>query len=507
MGKILEFIVTQRWLFAIFLLPISFFYDIFWYLRSKWVLFVGSAPRKHQERVNFVQKQVLDWQTLGNGRKMCTARPTWMSITQQKITYKDKAYRVKIPLMDILEINEEKKFIRCEPLVTVQRLVEALQAKGWIVPIVPEIGDLTVGGLVMGGGIESTSHKYGLWQNICLKYELVLADGTVTTCTRDENSDLFYAIPWSYGTLGFLTAVDIMIIPFKPYIKLVYEPTYSLEETMDVFARETNKDVSKLNEIDENDNDSVEGIMYTKNTAVIMTGTFVDNYEPDKLNRMGLWFKPWFYKHVETFLKKGQRVEYIPTVDFLFRHNKPFYWLTHIWVPFGHNVIFRYLFGWLLPYNFGLLKKIREAWLPEEATNNFVLQDFGLPLRHLKKGIEFYHDEVDVYPIWLCPAKAMDTGPVNALKDESNDPIHIDIGLYGYSPKSDYKPQEALRNMEKFTRDHAGYQGLYAETLMTREEFIEMFDESHYLKVRKSIPMCEEAFPEVYDKISKLGRK
>ena len=70
-----------------------------------------------------------------------------------------------------------------------------------------------------------------------------------------------------------------------------------------------------------------------------------------------------------------------------FRHNKPFYWLTHIWVPFGHNVIFRYLFGWLLPYNFGLLKRIREAWLPEEATNHFVLQDFGLPLRHLTKGI------------------------------------------------------------------------------------------------------------------------
>ena len=49
---------------------------------------------------------------------------------------------------------------------------------------------------------------------------------------------------------------------FQPYIKLVYEPTYSLEETMDVFARETNKDVSKLNEIDENDNDSVEGTVY-----------------------------------------------------------------------------------------------------------------------------------------------------------------------------------------------------------------------------------------------------
>ena len=394
MVKCLEFIVKQRWLFAIFLLPISFLYDIYWYLRSKWILFMGSAADKHQEKVDFVQKQVLDWQTIGNGRKMCTARPTWMSITQQKITYKDNAYQVKVNLMDILSVDTEEKFVRCEPLVTVQRLVEALTPQGWIVPIVPEIGDLTVGGLVMGGGIESTSHKYGLWQNICLKYELVLADGSITTCSRDENSDLFYAIPWSYGTLGFLTSVDLMIIPFKPYIKLVYEPTYSLDETMEVFARETKKDSTKLDQVDIGDNDSVEGVMYTLDKAVIMTGTFVDNYEPDKLNRLGLWFKPWFYKHVETFLKKGRRVEYIPTIDFLFRHNKPFYWLTDIWLPFGHNIIFRYLFGWLLPYNFGLLKKIRQAVVPEEATNNFVLQDFGLPVRHLKKGLKYYHEQV-----------------------------------------------------------------------------------------------------------------
>ena len=51
-----------------------------------------------------------------------------------------------------------------------------------------------------------------------------------------------------------------------------------------------------MNEIDEDDNDSVEGIMYSKEQAVIMTGTFVDDYEDGKLNRMGLWYKPWFYK-------------------------------------------------------------------------------------------------------------------------------------------------------------------------------------------------------------------
>ena len=93
------------------------------------------------------------------------------------------------------------------------------------------------------------------------------------------------------------------------------------------------------------------------------------------------------------------------------------------------------------------------------------------------------------------------------MKDETKDPIHVDIGLYGYSPLSDFKPQEALKNMEKFTREHDGYQGLYAETLMTKEEMMEMFDSTLYQKMRKSLPFCEEAFPEVYDKISHLGRK
>ena len=42
---------------------------------------------------------------------------------------------------------------------------------------------------------------------------------------------------------------------------------------------------------------------------------------------------------------------------------------------------------------------------------------------------------------------------------------------------------------------------------MTYEEFNEMFDGSLYKKVRASLPLCDEAFPEVYEKISKLGRK
>jgi len=55
-----------------------------------------------------------------------------------------------------------------------------------------------------------------------------------------------------------------------------------------------------------------------------MSGVFVDTCdEPGKLNNFGRWYKPWFYKHVETFLSsKTLDYEYMPTVDFFHRHNR-----------------------------------------------------------------------------------------------------------------------------------------------------------------------------------------
>ena len=36
----------------------------------------------------------------------------------------------------------------------------------------------------MGVGIETSSHKYGLFQNTCESFELVLADGSVAKCSK-----------------------------------------------------------------------------------------------------------------------------------------------------------------------------------------------------------------------------------------------------------------------------------------------------------------------------------
>ena len=48
---------------------------------------------------------------------------------------------------------------------------------------------------------------------------------------------------------------------------------------------------------------------------------------PSQLNEVGRWFKPWFFKHVKSYLDKGDGgVEYIPIRDYYHRHTRSIFW-------------------------------------------------------------------------------------------------------------------------------------------------------------------------------------
>lgn len=164
-----------------------------------------------------------------------------------------------------------------EPLVTMGQLSATLNPLGWTIPVLPEIDDLTVGGLIMGTGIESSSHRHGLFQHICTSYELVLSDGSVIKATKQSNPDIFYSIPWSYGTIGILTAVEIQIVPAKPYVKLVYKAVKGLKNIVKEFQA-VSKDTER--------NEFVEGLMYSKDEAIIMTGNLTDRPDPNNVRNL-----------------------------------------------------------------------------------------------------------------------------------------------------------------------------------------------------------------------------
>merc|ERR1712130_591129 len=339
--------------------------------------------------------------------------------------------------VDILKIDPDKRTVRCEPLVTMGQLTDTLDRLGWTIPIVPELDDLTVGGLVMGTGIETSSHRYGLFQHICKSYELVLADGSVVECSATSDPDLFYAVPWSYGTIGFLASVEIEIIPSRRFVKLDYIPVYSLEQMVETFEREVERsDASHF----------VECLVYSREKAVVMTGNLVDCCEPGKLNEIGTWHKPWFFKHVQGFFETGPRTEYIPLRQYYHRHSRSIFWEIQDIIPFGNNVVFRYLFGWLVPPKVSLLKP------------------------HTNKEEMF-----------------------------------VDVGVYGVPKNERFDAEKTTRKVEEFVRNVNGFQMMYADSYMTREEFRLMFDHTLYDKVRDKLG-CRGNFPEIYDKVNKKAR-
>ena len=144
--------------------------------------------------------------------------------------------------------------------------------------------------------------------------------------------------------------------------------------------------------------------------AVVMTGNLVDCCEPGKLNEIGTWYKPWFFKHVQGFFETGSCQALISTFakfsnvvvqgillpllvqqaqeqntslsvstttgatniinrklmyhqiaetscivqsNLVQRHSRSIFWEIQDIIPFGNNVVFRYLFGWLVPPKVG----------------------------------------------------------------------------------------------------------------------------------------------------------
>ena len=80
-----------------------------------------------------------EYQSNGEGKGMCTARPGWQTISPQNMNYETKMYPIKVNLVDVLEIDTARRTVRCEPLVSMGQLTSTLDSLGWTIPIVPEL--------------------------------------------------------------------------------------------------------------------------------------------------------------------------------------------------------------------------------------------------------------------------------------------------------------------------------------------------------------------------------
>ena len=115
--------------------------------------------------------------------------------------------------------------VKCEPLVKMGHITRVPVPMNLAPAVVPELDDLTIDGLINGSGLEGSLHLLVLFSDNSIAYEINFRQWAGGSCNKDNKySDLFYAIPWSQGTLGLHTRAEIKLTTIKEYMKLTYKP-------------------------------------------------------------------------------------------------------------------------------------------------------------------------------------------------------------------------------------------------------------------------------------------
>ena len=140
--------------------------------------------------------------------------------------FRDRAPR-RAPRVDLSHFNRVISVgdgvVEAEGMTTFVDLAEATLAKRAMPAVVPQLKSITIGGAVAGVGIEATSFRHGLVHETIVAMDVLTGDGRTLTCTpHNEQRDLFFGMPNSYGTLGYTLRVTAKTLPVKEYVAVTH---------------------------------------------------------------------------------------------------------------------------------------------------------------------------------------------------------------------------------------------------------------------------------------------
>lgn len=161
----------------------------------------------------------------------------------------------------------------------------------------------------------------------------------------------------------------------------------------------------------------------------------------------------------------------------------------------------------MLPVKVSFLKLTQPETVKRLYEETQIIQDLLVPTSKMAECIRNFEQLVNVYPLWLCPFRLVnDCGMVHPAEGLIED-MYVDIGVYGTVKvkRDQYHAKHTTRKIEDIVVKSNGFQMLYADTYRTYDEFRQMFDHRLYDRIRKQLN-CEQAFPEIYDKVNKSVR-
>lgn len=137
-----------------------------------------------------------------------------------------------------IKFDQINGIITCEAGISIHRINELTIPKGWIIPVSPGSGYVTIGGAMASDIHGKNHHLAGTLSKYILSADLMTSEGETITISNNKNTDLFRATCGGMGLTGIIFSITIKLKSISSsFIKNTIIKTNSLEETCEQFEK------------------------------------------------------------------------------------------------------------------------------------------------------------------------------------------------------------------------------------------------------------------------------
>jgi len=372
-------------------------------------------------------------------------------------------------------------------MCTYENLVAATLPYGLAPMVVPQLKTITLGGAVTGLGIESTSFRSGLPHESVLEIDILTGDGEIVTATpTNENADLFYGFPNSYGTLGYSVRLRIELEPVQPYVSLRhlrFSSIAELQSTMDAIVTTRTHDGEPV--------DYLDGVVFSANESYLTLGRQTDEEGPvSDYTGMDI-----FYRSIQQ-----KTTDRLTIHDYLWRWDTDWFWCSRAfgaqnprirrWWPkrYLRSSFYWKLIGLDQRFDIGDRLNARKGLPAGER----VVQDIEVPIERTTEYVEWFLDNIPIEPIWLCPLRLREPAlpgsdevrpwPLYPLAPQRT---YVNVGFWSAVPVTPGDPGHTNKMIERKVAELDGHKSLYSESFYSAEEFDELYGGESYRLLKK----------------------
>jgi len=408
-------------------------------------------------------------------------------------------------------IDDTYAVVDVEASTTFETMTDAMLELGYMPLVVPELRSITVGGAIVGIGIESSSFKYGFFHESLVEADILLGDEggrVVTMNATNEYADLFRAVPNSLGSFGYLLRLRVRVRKVKPFVELIKTAITTGPDDLVKAVEDASSSTAK--------NDFVEAVALSCTGGVLVEGRFVDRPVTSVSNYS--WSSGnCFYRNLFDQDGRATTTEYLTTYEYIWRWDSDWFWCTQIF-PGLSKWLVRYLCGPSLlrsdkykVFN-DIFTSTYSPMISNTENEELVIQDIEVPVEKsghwLREHCRVVRSDLcgkiklnwpkkfgvtssTTVPIWLCPV----TGTGAPLMPMAQGKLYINFGFWDALHDNTNKGETCMtkggtasglanRGLESLCPENRAIKVLYSMCYFTEQEFYATYNGTEYHKIK-----------------------